>query len=69
MSTMLDPSSLSLSLRTTQLWSDHDVVTLLDAALASFAAIQPAWIPVVVTLMTGKCFIFVTLHSLVGVGS
>jgi hypothetical protein len=52
-----------------QLWSDHDVVTLLDAALASFAAIQPAWIPVVVTLMTGKCFIFVTLHSLVGVGS
>jgi hypothetical protein len=46
-----------------QLWSDHDVVTLLDAALASFAAIQPAWIPIVVTLLTGKCFIFVTVHS------
>jgi hypothetical protein len=46
-----------------QLWSDHDVVTLLDAALASFAAIQPAWIPIVVTLLTGKCFIFVTMHS------
>ncbi len=46
-----------------QLWSDHDVVTLLDAALASFAAIQPAWIPVIVTLLTGKCFIFVTMHS------
>ncbi len=47
-----------------QLWSDHDVVTLLDAALASFAAIQPAWIPIVVTLLTGKCFISVTMHSL-----
>ncbi len=46
-----------------QLWLDHDVVTLLDAALASFAAIQPAWIPIVVTLLTGKCFISVTMHS------
>ncbi len=45
-----------------QLWSDHDFVTLLDAALASFAAIQPAWIPILVTLLTGKCFIFVTMH-------
>ncbi len=46
-----------------QLWSDHDVVTLLDAALASFASIKPAWIPIVVTLLTGKCFISVTMHS------
>ncbi len=45
-----------------QLWSDHDFVTLLDAALASFAAIQPAWIPILVTLLTGKCFISVTMH-------
>jgi hypothetical protein len=45
-----------------QLWSDHDFVTLLDAALASFAAIQPAWIPIVVTFLTGKCFISVTMH-------
>jgi hypothetical protein len=44
------------------LWSDHDFVTLLDAALASFAAIQPAWIPILVTLLTGKCFISVTMH-------
>jgi hypothetical protein len=45
-----------------QLWSDHDFVTLLDAALASFAAIQPAWIPILVTLLTGKCLISVTVH-------
>ena len=45
-----------------QLWSDHDFVTLLDAALASFAAIQPAWIPILVTLLTGKCYISVTMH-------
>jgi hypothetical protein len=45
-----------------QLWSDHDFVTLLDAALASFAAIQPAWIPILVTLLTGKCLISVTMH-------
>ncbi len=45
-----------------QLWSDHDFVTLLDAALASFAAIQPAWIPILVTLLTGKCSISVTMH-------
>jgi hypothetical protein len=45
-----------------QLWSDHDFVTLLDAALASFAAIQPAWIPIFMTLLTGKCFISVTMH-------
>ncbi len=45
-----------------QLWSDHDFVTLLDAALASFAAIQPAWIPILVTLLTGKCFISVTMR-------
>ncbi len=45
-----------------QLWSDHDFVTLLDAALASFAAIQPAWIPILVTLLTGKCFTSVPMH-------
>ncbi len=56
-SAQLKPKSLD-----NQLWSDHDVVTLLDAALASFAAIQPAWIPIVVTLLTGKCFISVTMH-------
>jgi hypothetical protein len=51
-SAQLKPKSLDNTL-----WSDHDFVTLLDAALASFAAIQPAWIPIVVTLLTGKCFI------------
>jgi hypothetical protein len=56
-SAQLKPKSLD-----NQLWSDHDFVTLLDAALASFAAIQPAWIPIVVTLLTGKCFISVTMH-------
>jgi hypothetical protein len=56
-SAQLKPKSLD-----NQLWSDHDFVTLLDAALASFAAIQPAWIPIVVTLLTGKCFISVTKH-------
>ncbi len=56
-SAQLKPKSLDH-----QLWSDHDFVTLLDAALASFAAIQPAWIPIVVTLLTGKCFISVTMH-------
>jgi hypothetical protein len=56
-SAQLKPKSLDH-----QLWSDHDFVTLLDAALASFAAIQPAWIPIIVTLLTGKCFIFVTMH-------
>ncbi len=63
-SSQLRPKSLD-----NQLWSDHDVVTLLDAALASFAAIQPAWIPIVVTLLTGKCFISVTLHSFSKLGS
>jgi hypothetical protein len=58
-SAQLKPKSLD-----NQLWSDHDFVTLLDAALASFAAIQPAWIPIVVTLLTGKCFISVTMHFL-----
>jgi hypothetical protein len=48
-SAQLKPKSLD-----NQLWSDHDFVTLLDAALASFAAIQPAWIPILVTLLTGK---------------
>jgi hypothetical protein len=70
-SSELDPSNVnqdgSAQLKSksqdSQLWSDHDVVTLLDAALASFAAIQPAWIPIVVTLLTGKCFISVTMHS------
>ncbi len=52
-SAQIKPKSLD-----NQLWSDHDFVTLLDAALASFAAIQPAWIPILVTLLTGKCFIF-----------
>jgi hypothetical protein len=56
-SAQLKPKSLD-----NQLWSDHDFVTLLDAALASFAAIQPAWIPIIVTLLTGKCFISVTMH-------
>jgi hypothetical protein len=56
-SAQIKPKSLD-----SQLWSDHDFVTLLDAALASFAAIQPAWIPILVTLLTGKCFIFVTRH-------
>jgi hypothetical protein len=56
-SAQLKPKSLD-----SQLWSDHDFVTLLDAALASFAAIQPAWIPILVTLLTGKCFISVTMH-------
>jgi hypothetical protein len=56
-SSQIKPKSLD-----SQLWSDHDFVTLLDAALASFAAIQPAWIPVLVTLLTGKCFISVTMH-------
>jgi hypothetical protein len=56
-SAQIKPKSLD-----SQLWSDHDFVTLLDAALASFAAIQPAWIPILVTLLTGKCFISVTMH-------
>ncbi len=56
-SAQLKPKSLD-----NQLWSDHDFVTLLDAALASFAAIQPAWIPIVVTLLTGECLISVTMH-------
>jgi hypothetical protein len=56
-SAQIKPKSLD-----NQLWSDHDFVTLLDAALASFAAIQPAWIPILVTLLTGKCFISVTMH-------
>ena len=56
-SSQIKPKSLD-----SQLWSDHDFVTLLDAALASFAAIQPAWIPILVTLLTGKCFISVTMH-------
>jgi hypothetical protein len=56
-SAQLKPKSLD-----NQLWSDHDFVTLLNAALASFAAIQPAWIPIVVTLLTGKCFISVIMH-------
>jgi hypothetical protein len=56
-SAQIKPKSLD-----NQLWSDHDFVTLLDAALASFAAIQPAWIPILVTLLTGKCSISVTMH-------
>jgi hypothetical protein len=56
-STQIKPKSLDH-----QLWSDHDFVTLLDAALASFAAIQPAWIPILVTLLTGKCSISMTMH-------
>ncbi len=56
-SAQVKPKSLD-----SQLWSDHDFVTLLDAALASFAAIQPAWIPILVTLLTGKCFISVAVH-------
>ncbi len=56
-SSQIKPKSLD-----NQLWSDHDFVTLLDAALASFAAIQPAWIPILVTLLTGKCFISVPMH-------
>jgi hypothetical protein len=56
------PAEVKPKLSDSQLWADHDFVTLLDAALASFAAIQPAWIPILVTLLTGKCLISVTMH-------